>query len=283
VCKPITHKTISPKWEEEGKSHRSLCGGHRCIKTFSKKTVARVTFFRRAVPFAGFQSGRQIKPNFHIDGALLAIARIINGQFREDGCLLPDGKSPTEAVPQRGDGQKKKMTITKNGHLFSRDVSRSPRRLNRFDPDWGSARGAGPDGLKISHQFPGGTIDEGRRFSFRDPPCCRQESWRAEALEKAYQTGRDPAAPSHSNSSAEKTVDASVSAVRKNGASWGSFSLYPIFLPPAAENRSAELNIGLICLGWSAPTHRGGPGPWKRKAGGWGRQEVSQFLNRPKA
>src|SRR6516225_9436066 len=84
--------------------------------------------------------------------------------------------------------------------------------------------------LKISHQFPGGTIDEG---DFRDRMCRRL----AAELEK--RTGGAIAAQVYPNSSLMKTV-AQFSAVRKGVLD---ISLYPISY---AGGEFAELNIGLM-------------------------------------
>src|SRR6478752_2577530 len=87
--------------------------------------------------------------------------------------------------------------------------------------------------LKISHQFPGGTIDEG---DFRDRLCRRF----AAELEK--RTNGGIAAQVYPNSSLMKTV-AQFSAVRKGALD---LSLYPISY---AGGEYAELNIGLMpCL-----------------------------------
>src|SRR3984893_9947964 len=84
--------------------------------------------------------------------------------------------------------------------------------------------------LKISHQFPGGTIDEG---DFRDRLCRRF----AAELEK--RTNGAMAAQVYPNSSLMKTV-AQFSAVRKGALD---LSLYPISY---AGGEFPELNIGLM-------------------------------------
>src|SRR5471030_1470530 len=84
--------------------------------------------------------------------------------------------------------------------------------------------------LKISHQFPGGTIDQG---DFRDRLCRRF----GEELTK--RTGGALEAQVYPNSSLMKTV-AQFSAVRKGALD---LSLYPISY---AGGEFAELNIGLM-------------------------------------
>jgi TRAP-type C4-dicarboxylate transport system substrate-binding protein len=84
--------------------------------------------------------------------------------------------------------------------------------------------------LKISHQFPGGTIDEG---DFRDRLCRRF----AAELEK--RTNGEVASQVYPNSSLMKTV-AQFSAMRKGALD---ISLYPISY---AGGEFAELNIGLM-------------------------------------
>jgi TRAP-type C4-dicarboxylate transport system substrate-binding protein len=84
--------------------------------------------------------------------------------------------------------------------------------------------------LKISHQFPGGTIDEG---DFRDRLCRRF----AAELEK--RTGGAITGQVYPNSSLMKTV-AQFSAVRKGALD---LSLYPM---PYGGGEYAELNIGLM-------------------------------------
>lgn len=87
--------------------------------------------------------------------------------------------------------------------------------------------------LKISHQFPGGTIDEG---DFRDRLC------RKFAAEVETRTGGALAFQIYPNSSLMKTV-AQFSAIRKGALD---ISLYPISY---AGGEQAELNIGLMpCL-----------------------------------
>src|ERR1700719_589339 len=84
--------------------------------------------------------------------------------------------------------------------------------------------------LKISHQFPGGTIDEG---DFRDRLC------RKFAADLEKRTDGAIAAQVYHNSSLMKTV-AQFSAVRKGVLD---LSLYPISY---AGGEFAELNIGLM-------------------------------------
>ena len=84
--------------------------------------------------------------------------------------------------------------------------------------------------LKISHQFPGGTIDEG---DFRDRLCRRF------AVELEKRTNGAVGAQVYPNSSLMKTV-AQFSAVRKGALD---LSLYPISY---AGGEFAELNIGLM-------------------------------------
>src|SRR5499425_2617422 len=87
--------------------------------------------------------------------------------------------------------------------------------------------------LKISHQFPGGTIDEG---DFRDRLC------RKFAAELEKRTSGEVVGQVYPNSSLMKTV-AQFSAVRKGALD---LSLYPISY---AGGEYAELNIGLMpCL-----------------------------------
>jgi TRAP-type C4-dicarboxylate transport system substrate-binding protein len=111
--------------------------------------------------------------------------------------------------------------------------------------------------LKISHQFPGGTIDEG---DFRDRLCRRF----AADLEK--QTDGAIAAQVYPNSSLMKTV-AQFSAVRKGVLD---LSLYPISY---AGGEFAELNIGLM-PGLVSSYKQGGA--WKQAEVG---QKFGQFLN----
>src|SRR5258708_3307775 len=84
--------------------------------------------------------------------------------------------------------------------------------------------------LKISHQFPGGTIDEG---DFRDRLC------RKFAAELEKRTSGAVATQIYPNSSLMKTV-AQFSAMRKGALD---ISLYPISY---AGGEFAELNIGLM-------------------------------------
>ena len=87
--------------------------------------------------------------------------------------------------------------------------------------------------LKISHQFPGGTLEEG---DFRDRLCRRF------ATELARRTGGALTAEVYPNSSLMKT-NAQFSAVRKGGLD---LSLYPLAY---AGGEVADLNIGLMpCL-----------------------------------
>jgi TRAP-type C4-dicarboxylate transport system substrate-binding protein len=110
--------------------------------------------------------------------------------------------------------------------------------------------------LKISHQFPGGTIDEG---DFRDRLC------RKFAAELEKRTGGAITAQVYPNSSLMKTV-AQFSAVRKGALD---LSLYPM---PYGGGEYAELNIGLMpCL---VSSYEQGAA-WKNSAVG---QKLSAFL-----
>lgn len=84
--------------------------------------------------------------------------------------------------------------------------------------------------LKISHQFPGGTIDKG---DFRDRLC------RTFAAELAKRTGGEITADVYPNSSLVKT-NAQFSAMRKGALD---ISLYPL---PYAGGELPETNIGLM-------------------------------------
>src|SRR3977135_1356416 len=84
--------------------------------------------------------------------------------------------------------------------------------------------------LKISHQFPGGTIDKG---DFRDRLC------RVFAAEVAKRSGRESAGEIYPNSSLIKT-NAQFSAMRKGALD---ISLYPL---PYAGGELPETNIGLM-------------------------------------
>src|SRR6186713_879546 len=84
--------------------------------------------------------------------------------------------------------------------------------------------------LKISHQFPGGTIDKG---DFRDRLC------RMFAAEVAKRSNGDIAAEIYPNSSLIKT-NAQFSAMRKGALD---ISLYPL---PYAGGELPETNIGLM-------------------------------------
>ena len=84
--------------------------------------------------------------------------------------------------------------------------------------------------LKISHQFPGGTIDKG---DFRDRLC------RMFAAEVAKRSGGEIAAEIYPNSSLIKT-NAQFSAMRKGALD---ISLYPL---PYAGGELPETNIGLM-------------------------------------
>src|SRR5262249_28534598 len=110
--------------------------------------------------------------------------------------------------------------------------------------------------LKISHQFPGGTIDEG---DFRDRLC---KKFAAE-LEK--RTNGAVTAQVYPNSSLMKTV-AQFSAVRKGALD---LTLYPISY---AGGEYAELNIGLM-PGVVSSYAQGAA--WKNSAVG---QKFSAFL-----
>lgn len=93
-----------------------------------------------------------------------------------------------------------------------------------------SRLGSAAQTLKISHQFPGGTIDQG---DFRDRLCRRF------AAELTKRTGGALEAQVYPNSSLMKTV-AQFSAVRKGALD---LSLYPISY---AGGEYPELNIGLM-------------------------------------
>src|SRR2546430_9397541 len=110
--------------------------------------------------------------------------------------------------------------------------------------------------LKISHQFPGGTIDEG---DFRDRLC------RKFAAELEKRTNGALVAQVYPNSSLMKTV-AQFSAVRKGVLD---LSFYPISY---AGGEFAELNIGLM-PGLVSSYKQGAA--WKQAAVG---QKFSQFL-----
>ena len=110
--------------------------------------------------------------------------------------------------------------------------------------------------LKISHQFPGGTIDEG---DFRDRLCKKF------ALELEKRSNGAVAAQVYPNSSLMKTV-AQFSAVRKGALD---LSLYPISY---AGGEYAELNIGL--MPGLVSTYAQGAA-WKNSAVG---QKFSAFL-----
>ncbi len=110
--------------------------------------------------------------------------------------------------------------------------------------------------LKISHQFPGGTIEEG---DFRDRLC------RTFAVEIEKRTGGALAAQVYPNSSLMKTV-AQFSALRKGVLD---LSLYPISY---AGGEFAELNIGLM-PGLVSSYKQGGA--WKSSAVG---HQFADFL-----
>ena len=93
----------------------------------------------------------------------------------------------------------------------------------------GTARAEGKQ-LKISHQFPGGTIDKG---DFRDRLC------RMFAAEVTKRSGGELAAEIYPNSSLIKT-NAQFSAMRKGALD---ISLYPL---PYAGGELPETNIGLM-------------------------------------
>src|SRR5450631_413631 len=119
-----------------------------------------------------------------------------------------------------------------------------------------SRLGSAAQTLKISHQFPGGTIDQG---DFRDRLCRRF----AAELEK--RTNGALVTQVYPNSSLMKTV-AQFSAVRKGVLD---LSLYPISY---AGGEFAELNIGLMpCL---VSSYKQGAA-WKTSAVG---QRFSAFL-----
>ena len=110
--------------------------------------------------------------------------------------------------------------------------------------------------LKISHQFPGGTIDQG---DFRDRLC------RVFARDLEAKTGGALGAQVYPNSSLMKTV-AQFSALRKGALD---LSLYPISY---AGGEFAELNIGLM-PGLVSSYKQGAA--WKASAVG---KRFSQFL-----
>src|SRR5689334_17786282 len=93
-----------------------------------------------------------------------------------------------------------------------------------------ASRGQAAQTLKISHQFPGGTIDQG---DFRDRLC------RKFAQEIAKRTNGALVAEVYPNSSLMKT-NAQFSAMRKGALD---MSLYPM---PYAGGELPELNIGLM-------------------------------------
>ena len=93
-----------------------------------------------------------------------------------------------------------------------------------------AGRGFAARALKISHQFPGGTIDEG---DFRDRLCRRF------ARDLATRTGGSLTAEVYPNSSLMKT-NAQFSALRKGALD---LSFYPM---PYAGGEVPELNIGLM-------------------------------------
>ena len=145
---------------------------------------------------------------------------------------------------------------TSNDHQptsYSRWRDRRARRHRRI-----AARvGSGGGDVKISHQFPGGTIDEG---DFRDRLCRR---FGAE-LEK--RTGGEIAVQIYPNSSLMKVV-AQFSAVRKGVLD---MSLYPISY---AGGELPETNIGLM-PGLVSSYKQGAA--WKQAQVG---QKFSQFLS----
>jgi TRAP-type C4-dicarboxylate transport system substrate-binding protein len=110
--------------------------------------------------------------------------------------------------------------------------------------------------LKISHQFPGGTIDEG---DFRDRLC------RKFGAELEKRSGGAVVAQIYPNSSLMKTV-AQFSAVRKGALD---LSFYPISY---GGGEYAELNIGLM-PGLVSSYPQGAA--WKTSAVG---QKLSAFL-----
>jgi TRAP-type C4-dicarboxylate transport system substrate-binding protein len=110
--------------------------------------------------------------------------------------------------------------------------------------------------LKISHQFPGGTIDEG---DFRDRLC------RKFAAELEKRTDGAVTGQVYANSSLMKTV-AQFSAVRKGALD---VSLYPL---PYGGGEYAELNIGLM-PGLVSSYEQGAA--WKTSAVG---QRLTAFL-----
>src|SRR6201985_1069096 len=110
--------------------------------------------------------------------------------------------------------------------------------------------------LKISHQFPGGSIDSG---DFRDRLC------RMFAAELSKRTGGEIAAEVCPNSSLIKT-NAQFSAMRKGALD---MSLYPL---PYAGGELPETNIGL--MPGLVPTYDVGLG-WKTKPVG---KALTDFL-----
>jgi TRAP-type transport system periplasmic protein len=142
------------------------------------------------------------------------------------------------------------MTISRRGVLAGALAAPAIAASTRL----GSAAPA--QTLKISHQFPGGTIDEG---DFRDRLC------RKFAAELEKRTDGAIAAQVYPNSSLMKTV-AQFSAVRKGVLD---LSLYPVSY---AGGEFAELNIGLM-PGLVSSYKQGGA--WKQAQVG---QKFSQFL-----
>ena len=116
------------------------------------------------------------------------------------------------------------MTISRRRILLSALAAPAVMAAGR----WNSAQAA--QTLKISHQFPGGTIDEG---DFRDRLC------RKFGAELEKRTGGAIVAQIYPNSSLMKTV-AQFSAIRKGALD---LSLYPISY---AGGEVPETNIGLM-------------------------------------
>src|SRR5215510_12692506 len=165
-------------------------------------------------------------------------------RYEWDGC---DG---VPAVRGASDTGRKRMTITRR-HVLAGALA-APAMV--AGPRLGSAT---PEKvLKISHQFPGGTLTEG---DFRDRMC------RQFAAELEKRTNGALGAQVYANSSLMKTV-AQFSAVRKGVLD---MSLYPISY---AGGEFAELNIGLM-PGLVSSYKQGGA--WKQAQVG---QKFSAFL-----
>jgi TRAP-type C4-dicarboxylate transport system substrate-binding protein len=148
------------------------------------------------------------------------------------------------------DKQEESMTITRRRILLSAIAAPAVIATGR----WNSARAA--QTLKISHQFPGGTIDEG---DFRDRLC------RKFGAELEKRTNGAIVSQIYPNSSLMKTV-AQFSAIRKGALD---LSLYPISY---AGGELPETNIGLM-PGLVSSQKQGAA--WKTAAVG---QKFSAFL-----